>query len=94
MKPEKIKILFVDDSTTVRAKARQLFKKLNITNYHDANDGKVALRMTDEAEKNGERFDLIVSDLNMDEMNYFPLRKEYALEDGTRTDKNDSMFGR
>ena len=32
--------------------------------------------------------------LNMDEMNYFPMRKEYPLEDGTRTDKNDSMFGR
>lgn len=32
--------------------------------------------------------------LNMDEMDYFPLRKEYALEDGTRTDKNDTMFGR
>ncbi len=32
--------------------------------------------------------------LNMDEMDYFPMRKEYPLEDGTRTDKNDSMFGR
>jgi NADH-quinone oxidoreductase subunit C len=32
--------------------------------------------------------------LNMDEMNYFPMRKEYALEDGTRTDKDDSYFGR
>lgn len=32
--------------------------------------------------------------LNMDEMNYFPMRKEYALEDGTREDKNDKMFGR
>ena len=32
--------------------------------------------------------------LNMDEMNYFPMRKEYALEDGTRTDKDDTMFGR
>jgi NADH-quinone oxidoreductase subunit C len=32
--------------------------------------------------------------LNMDEMDYFPLRKEYALEDPTRTDKDDSMFGR
>lgn len=32
--------------------------------------------------------------LNMDEMNYFPMRKEYALEDGTRTDKEDAMFGR
>ena len=32
--------------------------------------------------------------LNMDEMDYFPLRREYPLEDQTRTDKDDSMFGR
>lgn len=32
--------------------------------------------------------------LNMDEMNYFPMRKEYPVEDGIRTDKNDNMFGR
>jgi NADH-quinone oxidoreductase subunit C len=32
--------------------------------------------------------------LNMDEMNYHPMRKEYPLEDGSRTDKNDAMFGR
>jgi len=32
--------------------------------------------------------------LNMDEMNYYPMRKEYPLEDGSRDDKNDKMFGR
>lgn len=32
--------------------------------------------------------------LNMDEMTYFPLRKEYALEDATRDDKEDAFFGR
>ncbi|HNP53175.1 MAG TPA: NADH-quinone oxidoreductase subunit C [Ferruginibacter sp.] len=32
--------------------------------------------------------------LNVDEMNYFPLRKEYPLEDQTRIDKDDEMFGR
>jgi NADH-quinone oxidoreductase subunit C len=32
--------------------------------------------------------------LNVDEMDYFPLRKEYPLEDQTRIDKDDSMFGR
>lgn len=32
--------------------------------------------------------------LNMDEMDYHPLRKEYALEDETRTDKQDKYFGR
>lgn len=32
--------------------------------------------------------------LNADEMTYFPLRKEYPLQDGTRLDKDDEMFGR
>ena len=32
--------------------------------------------------------------LNMEELGYHPLLKEYVLEDGTRTDKDDSMFGR
>lgn len=32
--------------------------------------------------------------LNMDEMNYHPLRKEHPLEDGSRDDKSDKMFGR
>jgi NADH-quinone oxidoreductase subunit C len=32
--------------------------------------------------------------LNVDEMDYFPMRKEYPLEEGTRRDKDDEMFGR
>jgi NADH-quinone oxidoreductase subunit C len=32
--------------------------------------------------------------LNVDEMDYFPMRKEYELEDPTRRDKDDEMFGR
>lgn len=32
--------------------------------------------------------------LNVEDMVIFPLRKEYPLEDQTREDKNDSMFGR
>ena len=32
--------------------------------------------------------------LNVDEMTYFPMRKEYPLEDQTRIDKDDEMFGR
>ncbi len=32
--------------------------------------------------------------LNADEMDYFPMRKEYTLEDPQRTDKDDEMFGR
>ena len=32
--------------------------------------------------------------MNVDEMDYFPLRKEFPLEDQSRTDKDDQMFGR
>jgi NADH-quinone oxidoreductase subunit C len=32
--------------------------------------------------------------LNMDEMDYHPMRKEYPLEDATRHDKIDELFGR
>ncbi len=32
--------------------------------------------------------------LNVDEMDYFPMRKEYQMEDPTRVDKDDEMFGR
>jgi len=32
--------------------------------------------------------------LNVDEMDYFPMRKEYPVEDATRLDKDDEMFGR
>jgi NADH-quinone oxidoreductase subunit C len=32
--------------------------------------------------------------LNVDEMDYFPMRKEFPLEEQTRVDKDDEMFGR
>jgi NADH-quinone oxidoreductase subunit C len=32
--------------------------------------------------------------LNMEEMDYFPLQKQYPLEDGKREDKEDLYFGR
>ena len=32
--------------------------------------------------------------LNIEEMDYFPMRREYPLEDATREDKTDALFGR
>jgi NADH-quinone oxidoreductase subunit C len=32
--------------------------------------------------------------LNVEEMDYFPMRKEFPLEEQTRVDKDDEMFGR
>ncbi|GAB4094242.1 NADH-quinone oxidoreductase subunit C [Flaviaesturariibacter terrae] len=31
---------------------------------------------------------------NVEEMDYFPMRKEFPVEDQTRSDKDDEMFGR
>jgi NADH-quinone oxidoreductase subunit C len=36
----------------------------------------------------------LVRILNVDDMDYFPLRKEYPLEDQTRRDKENLFFGR
>jgi NADH-quinone oxidoreductase subunit C len=36
----------------------------------------------------------LVRILNVDDMEVFPMRKQYRLEDGTRTDKDDRFFGR
>ena len=36
----------------------------------------------------------LVRILNEDSMDYFPMRKEYHLEDETREDKDDRFFGR
>lgn len=36
----------------------------------------------------------LVRILNEDDMDYFPMRKEYHLEDATREDKDDRYFGR
>lgn len=36
----------------------------------------------------------LVRILNEDDMDYFPMRKEYHLEDATREDKDDRFFGR
>lgn len=36
----------------------------------------------------------LVRILNVEELDVFPMRKEYRLEDATRTDKNDRFFGR
>lgn len=32
--------------------------------------------------------------LNVEEMDYFPMRKQYPVEEQTRVDKDDQMFGR
>jgi len=57
-------ILIVDDSSTVRNIVRKLLTDLGFKNVDEASDGAAALK-----KMQGQHFDLVISDWNMDSMN-------------------------
>ena len=63
-----LKFLIVDDFSTMRRIVRGLLKEIGYNNAEEAEDGSVALGML----KN-QKFDFIVSDINMPNMNGFDL---------------------
>jgi two-component system chemotaxis response regulator CheY len=68
--PAELKFLIVDDFSTMRRIVRGLLKEMGCNNAEEAEDGVVALSML----KNG-KFDFVVSDINMPNMNGFDLLK-------------------
>ena len=64
------KVLVVDDSSLMRNFAKDSLKKLNITDLTEADDGNSAL-----TELKKEKYDLILSDLNMPNMDGLELLK-------------------
>src|SRR5580692_4817441 len=58
-----LKVLVVDDQTTVRQMTRLVLEKLGIRMIHEAENGQVALAMA-----MSQPLDLIISDYNMPEM--------------------------
>lgn len=69
--PADFKFLIVDDFSTMRRIVRGLLKESGYVNADEAEDGVVALNML----KNN-KFDFVVSDINMPNMNGFQLLKE------------------
>lgn len=65
-----LKFLIVDDFSTMRRIIRGLLKEMGCNNVDEAEDGAVALNML-----RNNRFDFIVSDINMPNMNGFELLK-------------------
>ena len=65
-----LKFLIVDDFSTMRRIVRGLLKEMGCTNVEEAEDGAVALQML-----KVNRFDFVVSDINMPHMNGFELLK-------------------
>lgn len=66
--PTDMKFLIVDDFSTMRRIVRGLLKEIGYNNAEEAEDGAVALNMLKNA-----KFDFVVSDINMPNMNGFDL---------------------
>jgi len=66
--PTHLKFLVVDDFATMRRIVRGLLKEMGCVNVDEAEDGTVALQMM-----LANRYDFVVSDINMPNMNGFDL---------------------
>lgn len=74
-----MRFLIVDDFSTMRRILRNLLKELGYQNAEEAEDGVDAL-----ARLRGARFDFVVSDLNMPNMNGFDLLRAIRADAGLR----------
>ena len=77
--PADMKFLIVDDFSTMRRIVRGLLKEIGYNNAEEAEDGAVGLNML----KNG-KFDFVVSDINMPNMNGFELLKAIKADDSLK----------
>ena len=73
------KFLIVDDFSTMRRIVRGLLKEIGYNNADEAEDGAVALQML----QNG-KFDFVVSDINMPNMNGFDLLASIKKDDNLK----------
>ena len=77
--PSDLKFLVVDDFSTMRRIVRGLLKEMGCNNVEEAEDGAVALTMLKNA-----KFDFVVSDINMPNMNGFELLAEIKRDETLR----------
>ena len=77
--PTDLKFLVVDDFSTMRRIVRGLLKEMGCNNAEEAEDGQIALNML-----KGGKFDFVVSDINMPNMNGFQLLQAIKADDGLK----------
>lgn len=75
-----MKILIVDDFSTMRRIIKNLLRDLGFTNTDEADDGNTALPML----KSG-KYDFLVTDWNMPNMSGFDLLKEVRADENLKT---------
>ncbi len=73
------RFLIVDDFSTMRRIVRNLLKEIGYHNAEEAEDGAVALSML-----KATKYDFVVSDINMPNMNGFELLKSIRAEEGLK----------
>ena len=74
-----LKFLIVDDFSTMRRIVRGLLKEIGYNNAEEAEDGAAALQML-----KAQKFDFVVSDINMPNMNGFDLLKAVKADDSLK----------
>lgn len=77
--PSELKFLIVDDFATMRRIIRGLLKEMGCLNADEAEDGAVALNLLKQT-----RYDFVVSDINMPNMNGFDLLKAIKADDSLK----------
>jgi two-component system chemotaxis response regulator CheY len=77
--PTELKFLIVDDFSTMRRIVRGLLKEMGCHNADEAEDGAVALAML-----KASKYDFVVSDINMPNMNGFDLLKAVKADESLR----------
>ena len=77
--PRDLKFLVVDDFSTMRRIVRGLLKEMGCESIEEAEDGVDALRSL-----RASKFDFVVSDINMPNMNGFDLLKSIKADDGLK----------
>lgn len=73
------RFLIVDDFSTMRRIVRNLLKEIGFNNAEEAEDGAVALAMLKSS-----KFDFVVSDINMPNMNGFELLQSIRAEESLK----------
>ena len=74
-----LKFLVVDDFSTMRRIVRSLLREMGCNNVEEAEDGVAALQML-----RSSRFDFVVSDINMPNMNGFDLLKAMKADENLK----------
>ncbi len=80
LKPD-IKILIIDDMSTMRKILKNMLKQLGFTNLDEADDGASALPKIEEAHEHGRPYEFIISDWNMPQMSGLDLLKKIRADE-------------